>query len=171
MREFAGLVPPFGYNEGAFLEEQPATGRGFLMWNKVFGGEMSRGDYFAHTLIGCFLCFNFVVLFLVYLLVFGSTPDTPTASIWAVRLLLSGVQIAQVLYFFSCMAKRLRHAGKSKATAVAFLVIYALLVVSALLNPENILGAGVVMWLIGSVFWLTVGCKKPKPEPFVYGRD
>lgn len=31
VREWRAFVPPFGHNEGTFLEELPATGRGFLM--------------------------------------------------------------------------------------------------------------------------------------------
>ena len=148
-------------------------------WGYLFPERLKRGEYFGRTLIGggAFLAFNMVVASIIggltgTAMVAGDT-STYTAAGVIPALLITGLHLAFIAY---CMTLRLRDAGKGDWWAIAWLVVYVIIILATYLNDYSHLDefsreyraanqARVLTLIIGFwIFWIPIGCFRSKSK-------
>lgn len=125
-------------------------------WNRTFGGQFSRGQYFAWTIIGNILLG----------LVTGALSEIPNVEpppnrseiLLALALLLLLIP-ASLFFNFWCMVRRLHHAGRTPAAAIWHIGIQ-------IVSPILLLLISLEVWVIvalgsGIIFWIGIGVQTP----------
>ena len=135
-------------------------------WNKVFGGEFSRAEYFGWTIIGNLslaiagLVVKGIAASFASKATFSPENVTTVAVVLALVATYWALQVFRVGFFFWCMVRRLHHAEKTAQVGVWYLVVTAFLLGIAVTNPSvNTTNMAV---LVNAVFWIWVGVLKPK---------